>query len=79
MSIISIINNIPDDVDYEVWPDASADATGSKRSYDRIWTVWLSRHRQRRRLRELDARLLADIGIDCDLARAEAAKPFWRA
>lgn len=34
-------------------------------------------HRQRRRLATLDDRLLDDIGLDRDAARAEAARPIW--
>lgn len=37
-----------------------------------------ARARQRRALAELDARLLADIGLTPDDVRREAAKPFWR-
>ena len=38
-----------------------------------------ARRRQRQALAVLDARLLRDVGITPDQARAEAAKPFWRA
>jgi uncharacterized protein YjiS (DUF1127 family) len=38
---------------------------------------WTRRLRTRRQLRELDARALADIGIDEGKRRAECAKPFW--
>ncbi len=38
----------------------------------------LARRRQRQALADLDARLLADVGIDAAAARREAAKPFWR-
>ena len=38
-----------------------------------------ARHRQRRALARLDARLLRDVGISPEQAQAEAAKPFWRA
>ena len=37
------------------------------------------RARQRRRLAELDLRMLADCGIPLDAADAEAARPWWRA
>jgi uncharacterized protein YjiS (DUF1127 family) len=46
-----------------------------------IW-LWCVRRRTRQRLvelLELDRRLLTDVGIDPHQARAEAAKPFWRA
>ena len=36
------------------------------------------RQRQRFALADLDERLLRDIGVSADEARAEAAKPFWR-
>ena len=36
------------------------------------------RRRQRLALARLDARLLRDIGISREQARAEAEKPFWR-
>lgn len=39
----------------------------------------LTRRRERQMLGRLDAHLLRDIGLDPDLARLEAAKPFWRA
>lgn len=38
---------------------------------------WSARERQRRRLAELDDRLLDDIGISREAAAAEAAKGFW--
>jgi uncharacterized protein YjiS (DUF1127 family) len=38
-----------------------------------------ARRRQRRALAALDDRLLRDIGLPADAARAEAAKWFWRA
>jgi uncharacterized protein YjiS (DUF1127 family) len=38
-----------------------------------------SRARQRRRLTELTTDQLYDVGITSEGARAEAAKPFWRA
>jgi len=40
--------------------------------------LWYERSRQRRRLAELDGRLLQDIGIDRVAAVKEASKPFWR-
>lgn len=49
------------------------------------WTVfetlcrWQGRAESRRRLAELDDRLLADIGADREDLAAEAAKPFWKA
>lgn len=40
--------------------------------------VWISRHRQRKALAELNDYLLDDIGVSYDAALREAAKPFWR-
>ncbi len=40
--------------------------------------VWSQRVRERRRLGELDDRLLEDIGLTRERGRAEASKPFWR-
>ena len=40
---------------------------------------WHSRAAQRRHLRELDARLLSDMGISRSDADQESRKPFWRA
>jgi uncharacterized protein YjiS (DUF1127 family) len=41
--------------------------------------VWMTRARQRRELRDLDARQLADAGIDPDYAWHEGRRAFWRA
>jgi uncharacterized protein YjiS (DUF1127 family) len=40
--------------------------------------IWLDRRQGRRDLRELDDRLLADVGISREDAVCEAGKPFWR-
>ena len=40
--------------------------------------IWLNRRQGRRDLKELDDRLLADVGISRQDAVCEAAKPFWR-
>jgi uncharacterized protein YjiS (DUF1127 family) len=39
---------------------------------------WLDRGRQRHALRELDDRLLDDIGVTRAAAEREVATPFWR-
>jgi uncharacterized protein YjiS (DUF1127 family) len=39
--------------------------------------LWYERSRQRRRLAQLDDRLLRDIGIDRIAAMEEVSKPFW--
>jgi uncharacterized protein YjiS (DUF1127 family) len=41
--------------------------------------AWHERARARRALAELDPHVLEDIGLEPWRARAEAAKPFWRA
>lgn len=41
--------------------------------------VWMERWEHRQRLRELDERILRDVGLSrADIFR-EARKPFWRA
>ena len=40
--------------------------------------AWRERSRQRRHLRDLDERLLRDIGLSRGDVRREAAKPGWR-
>ena len=39
--------------------------------------VWNARACQRRRLLELDERMLRDIGLNREQAVIEARKPFW--
>lgn len=41
--------------------------------------TWQGRAMERAHLRELDRRLLDDMGLDPAQARAAAAKAFWRA
>jgi uncharacterized protein YjiS (DUF1127 family) len=41
--------------------------------------TWTARARQRRALRELDDRLLDDVGLTRADVRHEGAKPFWLA
>jgi uncharacterized protein YjiS (DUF1127 family) len=62
-------------------------ATAGKRSSrqscgsTRLW-LWCARcsarSRQREALSRLDDRLLEDIGVTREQAKAEAAKPFWK-
>ena len=40
--------------------------------------VWIARSRSRRELRELDERLLRDIGVSRSEAERVGSKPFWR-
>ena len=44
----------------------------------RLLLLWQTRASQRSHLAGLDPRLLADMGLTPEQARAEAAKPFWR-
>jgi len=49
--------------------------------HERVLTVlrtWVSRSRSREQLRELDQRLLQDIGVRHEDALLEARKPFWK-
>ena len=39
--------------------------------------TWYRRAEQRRRLVQLDARMLKDIGLSREQVEAEAGKPFW--
>ena len=43
-----------------------------------VLAVWQARERQRHHLRELDDRLLRDMGISRADVEHEASKPFWR-
>ncbi len=43
-----------------------------------VVTKWDARRKTRRSLRNLDAHLLKDIGLDRLTAQAEATKPFWQ-
>ena len=40
-------------------------------------TSWQARRRTRKDLRSLSGHMLADIGIDPQVAAREADKPFW--
>jgi uncharacterized protein YjiS (DUF1127 family) len=44
----------------------------------RLWQRWRQRVRTRAELREMDARALADIGMDREAARQEACRFFWQ-
>ena len=39
---------------------------------------WMRDSSMRRRLSELDDRILSDMGFDPDLAHEEAMRPFWK-
>jgi uncharacterized protein YjiS (DUF1127 family) len=49
------------------------------RRFARWSALCFARAEQRRRLAELDARMLKDIGVTPAEAAAESAKPWWRA
>jgi uncharacterized protein YjiS (DUF1127 family) len=44
----------------------------------RTLRVWMARRCQRQTLAALNDHLLNDIGVTHEMARREAAKPFWR-
>ena len=44
----------------------------------RYVAVWARRRRQRLRLKDLDDRILKDIGVSRAEADREMRKPFWR-
>lgn len=48
----------------------------------RVWSLvltWHQRYQERLALRQMEPRMLRDMGIPEDKAIAEARKPFWRA
>jgi uncharacterized protein YjiS (DUF1127 family) len=49
-----------------------------RHAFDTLLT-WRDRWEQRRRLLRLDDRMLRDIGMTRDQARALSRRPFWRA
>jgi uncharacterized protein YjiS (DUF1127 family) len=40
-------------------------------------TFWQQRSKQRSQLKDLESRLLSDIGLTAEQANIEANKPFW--
>ncbi|MEO3431646.1 hypothetical protein [Inquilinus sp. CAU 1745] len=44
----------------------------------RLLALWWRRAYDRQRMAALPDRLLADAGLDREMAEAEAARPFWR-
>jgi uncharacterized protein YjiS (DUF1127 family) len=44
----------------------------------RVLGGWLSRHRSRQHLSQLDAHMLRDIGLNAQDVSFETCKPFWR-
>lgn len=59
--------------------DAASSAGALMRSLYDTLRGWQRRYEGRRRLAELDDRLLRDVGLTRAQVIAEAAKPFWRA
>jgi uncharacterized protein YjiS (DUF1127 family) len=60
--------------------DASATLSAGSRhlpSIIRLINRWVQRSSQRHVLRDLDARLLNDIGVSREAAAHEASRPFW--
>jgi uncharacterized protein YjiS (DUF1127 family) len=45
----------------------------------RTFSAWLDRLRARTDLRQLDERMLRDIGVTPDWLERESTKPFWEA
>lgn len=45
---------------------------------NKMLTLWLHRIAQRKQLRQLDERMLNDIGITAEQAAQEFNKPFWK-
>jgi uncharacterized protein YjiS (DUF1127 family) len=62
----------------EVLLAPTSDAHPVRRAVRRC-AVWRERIRMRRARREMDDRMLADIGIDRSVTDREASKPWWRA
>lgn len=60
-------------------PDRTRTAVADTASLLKTIRSWRSRARQRAHLLNLSVEQLDDIGVDPEAARAEAAKPFWRA
>jgi uncharacterized protein YjiS (DUF1127 family) len=44
----------------------------------RLPQPWLQRHIRRREMAALDIDQIRDCGLDPEVVRREAAKPFWR-
>jgi len=45
----------------------------------RLPAIWRARLAERRQMRQLDERLLKDIGLGAEVIEREASKPFWQA
>jgi len=76
-----ITNSYASDALREGRPAAAALVGAAKEAAVRLldtFAEWQGRIMERRRLMELDARLLRDAGLTRADALAEHAKPFWR-
>lgn len=63
--------------------DATATALDGLRSLEikpfKVLSQWQARQERRAHLADLDARLIADMGLTQAAVDAEAGKPFWKA
>ena len=76
-----IMNSYASDAMREGRPTAAAVVEAAREAVVRLLDTlaeWQGRVMERRRLMELDARLLKDTGLTRAEAVAEYAKPFWR-
>jgi hypothetical protein len=60
------------------WARKEAPHAAPAERSERGFALWLARHHERRKLAELDDRLLFDIGVSREEVRVEADMPFWR-
>lgn len=59
------------------WLDMNPGRAGIVRGLVRRILFWMELAESRRRLRQLDDRMLRDIGVDRPEAEREARRPFW--
>lgn len=59
------------------WLDTHPGRAGTVRNLVRRVVFWMELAESRRRLRQLDERMLRDIGVDRADAEREARRPFW--
>jgi uncharacterized protein YjiS (DUF1127 family) len=78
MSDRMVTNETPRIIRPREWLPARPREARVRFSWNTVVAVW-RRHRSRRRISELDSRMLKDIGVSFAEAEAEANKPFWRA
>ena len=58
--------------------NSAGDGGFDARGLHAFWQRWCQRGRMRAELRAMDARALADIGLDPEHARQETRKFFWQ-